>query len=131
MSVPPADSSYLEERDLSHEIVIEAGAVCVILRDWPLPPGYDQPAADLLIRLPPGYPDVAPDMWWFDPAIHRIDGQEIPATQSVEHHAGRDWQRWSRHFAAGQWQSGVDGIESYLALIRREVESAVQGTLIP
>lgn len=130
MSLPPADAIYLDERHVAHETVVEAGAICVILKQWRLPAGYDRPTADLLVRLSAGYPDVAPDMWWFDPAIHRADGIEIPATQAVELHAGRNWQRWSRHFAAGQWQSGVDGIESYLALIRREVDQAVVGVTV-
>ncbi len=131
MSLPPADAAHLEERNLDHEVIVEPSSICVILKAWPLPVGYDRHSADLLLRLPPGYPDVAPDMWWFDPAIHRADGAEIPATQVVERHAGRDWQRWSRHFAAGQWQSGIDGVESYLALIRREVEQAVVGVCVP
>jgi hypothetical protein len=43
---------------------------------------------------------------------------------------GRSWQRWSRHFAAGQWQSGIDGLESFLALVRRELERSVP-VLVP
>jgi len=42
----------------------------------------------------------------------------------TEQYLGRSWQRWSRHFAAGQWQSGVDGLESYIALMRAEFETA-------
>jgi hypothetical protein len=59
-------------------------------------------------------------MWWVDPALHRADGSVIEATQVMEPHLGRTWQRWSRHFAPGQWQSGIDGLESYLALIHSE-----------
>ena len=49
------------------------------------------------------------------------DGRTIEATQAVERHVGRDWQRWSRHFIGGQWQSGTDSLESFIALIQREV----------
>ena len=69
----------------------------------------------------PGYPDVAPDMWWFDPGIRLADGTAVPATELVEVYVGRQWQRWSRHFQAGQWQSGIDGLESFFALIRVEL----------
>jgi hypothetical protein len=64
-------------------------------------------------------------MWWFDPPVRRADGQQIPATDAIEHHLGRSWQRWSRHLATGQWRSGVDGLESFLALVRRELERSV------
>jgi hypothetical protein len=63
-------------------------------------------------------------MWWFAPAVCRNDGVAIPATQVSEHHLGRQWQRWSRHLAQGQWKSGVDSLESYLALVRKELVTA-------
>jgi hypothetical protein len=95
---------------------------CVVLRDFALPLGFDRQKSDLLIRLNAGYPDVQPDMWWFDPPVRRADNQPIPATEVLEHYLGRSWQRWSRHLAAGQWRSGIDGLESFLALVRRELE---------
>ena len=101
--------------------------VCLVITAFPLPHGYDRASADLLLRLHPGYPDVPPDMWWFDPAIRRIDGRAISATDLMERYLGRSWQRWSRHFLPGQWRSGIDGIESYVALIRRELERSVVG----
>jgi E2/UBC family protein E len=60
-------------------------------------------------------------MWWFCPGIKLADGRAAQATEAIERHLGRDWQRWSRHFQAGQWRSGIDGLESYLALIRQEL----------
>jgi hypothetical protein len=99
--------------------------VCVVMAQWPLPRGLDRDAADLLVRLSPGYPDVPPDMWWFSPAVHLADGTALPATDVVEVYLGRQWQRWSRHFTNGQWQSGVDGLASYLALIRQDLEHSV------
>jgi len=61
-------------------------------------------------------------MWWFDPPVRRVDGQTIPATDVVEQHLGRGWQRWSRHLQPEQWRSGVDGLENYVALVRSELE---------
>jgi hypothetical protein len=101
--------------------------ICVVLPDWRLPAGYDRESADLLLRLHPGYPDAPPDMWWFDPAIQRADGRPIEATQATEQHVGRPWQRWSRHLQPGQWQSGVDGLESYLALTVQELTRCANG----
>jgi len=123
--LPPRDLQYLTDRALNHSVTPEANMTCVVLRDFTLPPGFDRPQSDLLVRLSAGYPDVAPDMWWFDPPVRRADGQPIPATDVIEHHVGRSWQRWSRHLSGGQWRSGVDGLESFLALVRRELERSV------
>lgn len=122
MALPHADEQYLADRGLEHQVSPEQKMTCVVIQRWALPAGYNATQADLLLRLGAGYPDVAPDMWWFDPPLHRTDGKTIPATDVIETHVGRQWQRWSRHFNGGQWQSGIDGLESYLALIRRELE---------
>jgi hypothetical protein len=120
--LPPNDTSYLAEKAIVHTLTRDANMTCVVLANFPLPPGLDRGHSDLMLRLNAGYPDVAPDMWWFDPPVRRADGRPIPATEVIEHHMGRSWQRWSRHFTAGQWKSGIDGLESFLALVRRELE---------
>lgn len=125
MSLPETDAAYLAERAINHEVVVDGGMTCVILHAWPLPNGYDRESADLMLRLSPGYPDLHPDMWWFQPAVRLANGQNLPATEVVEQHLGRSWQRWSRHLTGEQWRSGVDGLESYLALIRQDLERSV------
>lgn len=122
MSLPPSDVSLLTERGLVFTVASEANMICVVFPGFALPIGYDVCQADLLLRLSPGFPDVPPDMWWFNPAIRLADGRLVRATEVTEHHLGRPWQRWSRHFNAGQWRSGIDSIESFLALIRRELQ---------
>ena len=119
--LPESDLAFLKARNLSYSANAEGGMVAVIVQDWQVPPGYDRTESDLLIRLPVGYPDVQPDMWWFDPPVRLPSGGPIPATDSIEAYGSRQWQRWSRHFAAGQWKSGIDGLESYLALIYSEL----------
>ena len=128
--LPPNDTKYLAERAITHSVLPDANMTCVIFPSFSLPPGFDRALSDLLLRFSPGYPDVPPDMWWFDPPLRRADGRPIPATEVIERHVGRSWQRWSRHFAAGQWQSGIDGLESFLALVRRELERSVP-VLVP
>ncbi|HEU5001549.1 MAG TPA: E2/UBC family protein [Actinomycetota bacterium] len=127
MSLPEYDLQYLTERTIPHELVTDAGMVCVVLPDWKLPAGLSVTDTTVLLRLPGGYPDVAPDMWWCWPAVKRADGGVIRGTELTETHLGRSWQRWSRHFAAGQWKSGIDGLESYLALMTAEFVLAAQG----
>ncbi len=98
---------------------------CIVFKDFQLPSGFNCEKSDLLIRLHPGYPDIPPDMWWFDPPARRADGRPIPATDVIEQHLGRGWQRWSRHFNSGQWRPGIDSLESFLALINRELKKSV------
>jgi Prokaryotic E2 family E len=122
--LPLNDQEFLRESFAGHQLVREGTVVCVIIPAFALGGGFTAPQADLLLRLPAGYPDVPPDMWWFSPAVQRKDGRPIAATQVREHHLSRDWQRWSRHLGAGQWRSGIDGLQSYLALVKRELATA-------
>lgn len=121
------DRDFLAKRFPGFSLTVEAGMACVVLPTFLLPAGLTQPCSDLLLRLAPGYPDVAPDMWWFDPAVLRPDGRPIPQTQVTETHLGRTWQRWSRHLGPDHWRAGVDSLESYVALVDRELHAAVNG----
>ena len=122
--LPTNDLKYLEERfgNDSPTISTDSNMTCLVFHNYPLPSGFNHEKSDLLLRFQPGYPDIPPDMWWFDPPLSRADGQTIPATEVTEQHLNRVWQRWSRHLSNGQWQSGIDGIESYLALLSKELE---------
>lgn len=124
--LPAVDVAFLESKSLDHTVVVEAGMICVLVSQFELPLGLSVPKADLLLRLSPGYPDVPPDMWWFCPAVFRADGSHIEATESIEQHLGRAWQRWSRHLDASRWMSGVDSFESYFALIASELRKATR-----
>ena len=123
--LPSEDRDCLDAQHFQYTEVVEGGMICLVLRDFPLPDGLRPSRSDLLLRLAPGYPDIAPNMWWFDPPILRPDGQPIVQTQSHERYLRRTWQRWSRHLSVGQWRPGVDSLESFLALVRQELARAV------
>ncbi len=129
MSLPSVDTDFLEGRGLPYSVSTEAGMICVVLPGFELPEGCNLTASDLLVRLMPGFPDVAPDMWWFDPPVMLKTGGTIQATEARETHLGRVWQRWSRHLQPGQWRSGIDRLENYLALIRAEVARCCAGAV--
>ena len=124
--LPSHDIEYLNAKAPGHQVTTEGGVICVLVPAYPLPKGFDRDACDLLIRLAPGYPDVPPDMWWFDPAVRRVDGKDIEATQVTEAYLGRSWQRWSRHLTAGQWNAGSDSLEGFLALVQTELDKAAR-----
>lgn len=126
MSIPEPELKSLRDDGLEFSIVPEGNMTCIVVQKFELPAGYSQTEVDLLLRLPPGFPDAPPDMWWFDPPVKRADGKAIPATQVVESHVGRRWQRWSRHFKSGQWRPGIDCLETFLALIRKELRRCAE-----
>ena len=125
MRLPKDDIKYLNQIATEHQIAAESNMCCIVIPNWPLPRGFDQDATDLLIRLKAGYPDVPPDMWWFSPAVHLANGEALLRTSVVQPYLGRSWQRWSRHIPNEQWISGIDGLQSFLALIRQHMEHSV------
>jgi hypothetical protein len=120
-----ADQAFLDSKGYRWEVIVEGGMISVIIRDYPLPAGYLPQVTDLLLRLPAGFPDAAPDMLWMHPEVAYASGGTPPATEVREAHHGVTWQRWSRHLAQA-WRPGVDSLQTYLRLIRTELERGVQ-----
>lgn len=110
----PVDQAYLDESNCVWDAVVEAGMVCVTIKEY-----------ELLVRLPSGFPDVGPDMFWLAEPVTRVDGTEIPAIQVNEVHLNRSWQRWSRHIAA-RWRPGLDDLRSYMTYIATCIQAAAK-----
>jgi hypothetical protein len=126
MFLPEFDRDYLMEKGYSFEEKIDANRNGLILRNWILPEGkFNLQTSDLLILIPNGYPEVRPDMWYFNPAI-LLAPSNRPArqTQININFESIVWQRWSRHYPAHEWRSGVDGIHTYLKKIQSALETA-------
>ena len=114
----PDDTAALDGTRLTYTAVPENGFVCLVLVAYPLPAGSDRPATDLLIRLPTGFPDVRPDMFWCADDLRFGPGRApAPAANLQETYLGRTWWRWSRHIN-GDWQPG-DDLRTYLRYIDR------------
>jgi hypothetical protein len=118
------DRRYLDD-NFVWEAVVEAGMLCVTLHGYPMAAGLVPTATDLLIRLPPGFPDAGPDMFWCNDVVGRSDGVAIPAVQEMETHLGRTWQRWSRHIG-GFWRPGTDDLRSYMRYVQNCIQGAAQ-----
>jgi hypothetical protein len=102
---------------------VDGDVLVIRLSDYPLPVGLSVASAEVMFRLPSGYPDTAPDMWWILPALTTASGGQIQAT-SPEYHLGLTWQRWSRHLPPGAWRPGVDSIKSFIKLMDGEFAAA-------
>jgi E2/UBC family protein E len=115
------DEAYLRGQGFEYEVIPEGQMFSLVIQGFRLPAGYEPPVVDLLLRLPGGFPDAAPDMFWTHPIVSYGGGGVPPATQDRLNSNGRIWQRWSRHLAVA-WRPGVDNLQTYLRLIRTDLE---------
>lgn len=122
--LPPSDQEYLASKGILFEEIEDGGKKGLVLKGWRLPNGrFDATAADILIILPSGYPDVAPDMFHLMPWVKLVSVGRYPtkADQSVTF-AGKSWQRWSRHNK--EWRAGADGIWTMIKRVQDALEKA-------
>lgn len=117
--MPQADRRYVDEHSLSIEEIVDGQQKGVIIKKYPLPPDrFDASEADVLIVLPAGYPDAAPDMFFTDPWLKlKATGAYPNRAATAFSFARRNWQRWSRHNST--WRGGQDGIQTMLRRIDR------------
>jgi hypothetical protein len=112
------DRDTLTATGLTYATSGDGGMTNLVLKGFAVAPGLSAEKVDLLLRLPLGFPDAAPDMFWVSPSLKTDVGAQIPGTELLEPYVGRTWQRWSRHIAQ-QWRPGIDNLETYLAYVRR------------
>lgn len=125
-NLPEEDMEFLAAMPLPWETVIEGNSKRVILRNFPVPSGYNQPEVDLNVMIEATYPDTQIDMVYFFPPLARTDGRPINAANNLDIFDGKSWQRWSRHRTPqNPWRPGVDNLSTHIALVddwlRREL----------
>ena len=120
MPLLASDQEFLVEKGYDFEVAEVGAMLHVILHGFPLPAAYLPRSVDLLIRLPAGYPNAQPDMFWTSPQVTLANGQSPNRADVNEPHGGRTWQRWSRHWAT-PWRPGVDGLNTFLTSIHSEL----------
>lgn len=126
MELPARDLKFLNERSLIWELLPDPqGAAFLVVKGFNVAAGGFTPTVtELMVRIPMQYPMTPLDMWYCDPPVRlAANGQFATASEVMEGHLGRTWQRFSRHLNGG-WRPGVDGLRSYFALIQRELQGA-------
>ena len=109
-----ADAGLAPERASLHP---EAGGwEFLVIADYELPAGFQPNRVNLLVKLPPGFPDAAPDMFWVHPPVRTAGGSQPRAT-SMERLLDKEWQRFSWHLAGGAWKPGASTLRDYLRCI--------------
>jgi len=117
--LPEIDVEFLEEKGFDCEVVQAAGEVRVIFHDFPFPAQYTPRQASLMVRLPAGYPNANPDMFWTKPDVKLTNGA-FPQNADYHDPSAEGWQRWSRH--DNSWRAGIDNLRTKMASVRRELE---------
>jgi hypothetical protein len=101
----------------------EQGMGLVLIREYPVPPGWSKSVITLLIKLPPSFPAGNPDMFWTDEDL-TLPGGGIPRNgDQIEIILGRRWRRFSWH--PGSWTDGADDIRTFLQFVARRLAQAV------
>ena len=118
--LPESDIEYLNLKEFKCEIRIHGADIHLIIEDFDLPPAYAPQICQLLLKLPSGYPNTNPDMFWTRPEIHLSTGALPVAANVQETFADGPWQRWSRHTSS--WRPGVDSIQTKLRAVRTELD---------
>lgn len=122
--MPEADQRYLGSHGIAAEMVSDGPHSGVVLKQMLVPAGkFNHPAADVLVILPPGYPDVPPDMFFCDPWLTLTSAGRYPTCANQPHaFLGRNWQRWSRHNPS--WRPGIDGLHTMIKRIEHALVEA-------
>ena len=129
MQLLEEDELFLKEKAYSYRFVTDGegdGEVgCLIITAFAVAAGkYDQGAVELLICIPKGYNDAKLDNYYVDPPVRlSTSGQYPPNADVFEDHAGKKWQRFSRHLP--QWRPGIDTLKNFLPLVCRELQDKV------
>jgi len=105
----PADQSQLHQEP--------GGWTFLVVSDYALPAGFVPNRVELLVKLPPGFPDAAPDMFWVYPEV-RTESGGMPKATSNERLLGRTWQRFSWHLVGGAWKPGVSTLRDFMRCVR-------------
>jgi len=97
------------------------GWTFLIVPEFALPDVFTPRAARLLVKLPPLFPEAAPDMFWLSPPVRTAAGG-TPQGTSVETLLGAQWQRFSWHLAQGAWRAGASTLRDYMRCVRARIE---------
>jgi len=105
------DESFIKRTCSKYDKIIEGNRNWLILRDYPVPSGYNVSVVDVAILIPAGYPRSPLDMAYFSPHLSRTDGIPIPKLTTSTSIEGKIYQRWSRHRKRDvAWRLGVDSL---------------------
>ena len=94
------------------------GLIYVIIKNYPLPAGYNKRHTRVLLKIPLSYPNGNPDMFWVDPDVHLSSGGN-QANANIENALGEPWLRFSWH--PQKWNPVMDNLNTFLEFVNRRL----------
>lgn len=98
------------------------GWTFLVFAECRLPEAFKSGTVRLLVKLPPGFPDASPDMFWVQPAVTLASSGASPHGTSIETVLEQSWQRFSWHLEPGGWRPGVSDLGDFMRCIRARFE---------
>ncbi len=98
----------------------------VIAKAVPLPEGWNRPRTDVLVFIPPGYPQVPPDNFYVPAGLRLASGGTPNSFQPGNRtHGGEQWDMFSFHHEAG-WHPTVEpedgsNLVTFLTVVRKRL----------
>lgn len=119
-SLPAEDVEFLDNNSFLWEAIVQQSN-WLIIKDHPVPEGYNVSSVDIALLIPPAYPAAEIDMAYFYPPLQKTSGKPIGAVsqQAID---GKIFQRWSRHRQPGEWRPGLDNISTHLLAVNNWLE---------
>ena len=118
--LPELDLEFLNEKGFDCKVTQVGAEVRVVISGFPFPHQYTPRTARLMLRLPAGFPNANPDMFWTNPDVRLTNGN-FPLNANYYDPSAGGWQRWSRH--DNSWRPGTDDLRTKIASVRRELEA--------
>jgi hypothetical protein len=121
--LPEAECEFLQEKGWDVEFWQNPVSTqqherhLLIVKNFDLGEHYNPRTVDLLIKVPQGFPQAAPDMFWVYPRVTKTSGQQPAQAEYMETILDRTWQRFSRHYSSG-WHPIAGGLRTHFAFIR-------------
>ena len=119
--IPEDDIAFLEEKGLAYDLVAVVGEVHLVLHKFRFLK-YMPSEAEMLIRIPAGYPQAALDMFFTIPDVKLPSGAFPDRSDQHPVIGGKAWQQWSRHT---NWRAGVDSLRSFVSAVIREIDKGI------
>jgi Prokaryotic E2 family E len=123
MELLEQDEAYLKDKGYDFSLASEGENGCLIIKGYRLAVGkYDRDVIELLLCIPKGYNDAKLDNFYVDPPVRlQVTGQYPDRADYFEDHAGKKWQRFSRHLP--KWRPGIDTVQTFLPLVHLELQN--------
>lgn len=120
------DEAHLYRLRLRWETVVEAdGRRWLIIREYPLPPGYTVRTVLLALEIPSAYPGAQIYGFYANPEIALSTGRPIPSTQLRGVALGKALVGWSRHRPGQPWDPCQDNVVTQLSLVEAALTKEV------